>query len=110
MNQFRNSKYYAKLREFEINLNFIGEKTMGNKQFKNGDQVFHFLPDSSSSEYGFISIIVNGNIFCRFWSGMMLGSIRNISTGELCSKENLRLTGQNVPQEIISAWLKFLNK
>ncbi len=75
-----------------------------------GDQIAYSSHNLDQNEYGFISKINNGNIYCRFWSGMMLGSIRNISTGELCTMENLILTGPNVPQEIINAWLKFLNE
>ncbi len=83
---------------------------MGNKQLKIGDQIVYSVPNSSGLQWGFISKIAGGNIFCRFWSELMLGSIRTISTGELCKRENLKLTWPNVPEEIISAWLKFLNK
>ncbi len=81
-------------------------KTM--PEFKIGDQIVYDPGHESGIEHGFVTDVRSETVFCRFWSPTNLGSLRTLANSEGCPFSSLSKTGENVPQEIIEAWLKYL--
>ena len=79
---------------------------MNIKLLKIGDQIVFKYPHGKR-EYGFVTSITD-RVFCRFWSESNLGSLRTLSCSEACDIELIEKTGENVPQEIINAWLGYI--
>ncbi len=77
---------------------------------KIGDQILYDPGHESGRECGFITGVksTGETIFCRFWSRHNLGFLRTLANSEGCRKEDLVKTGENVPQQIVKAWLKYL--
>lgn len=78
------------------------------ESFKIGEQIV-FIYSHGEKQYGFVTGQNDKYIFCRFWSKDNLGSLRTLSSSEACLLENLQKTGENVPQQIIDAWLNYLD-
>lgn len=76
--------------------------------FKIGDQICFDPGHESGKEYGFVARANSEIVFCRFWSKTNLGSLRTLANSEGCDPRQLSKTGENVPKEIIDAWLQYL--
>jgi len=78
------------------------------EEFNIGDQISFDPGHEAGIEYGFVTGKNIRYVFCRFWSKTNLGSLRTLANSEGCNPEKLKKLPENVPQEIINEWLKYL--
>lgn len=78
---------------------------MGVKDFKEGDQIVY----GRDREPGFVTSTTNESVFCRFWSTTNIGSLRTLANSESCNPRDLNKVPENVPQEIVELWIKYIH-
>lgn len=76
------------------------------KDFKRGMQIIY--NGGIGDGPGFVTSTNPNYVFCRFWSMSNYGALRTTANSEACNPNDLKPVGENVPQEIIEAWLKYL--
>lgn len=79
---------------------------MKTEDFKRGMQIIYY--GGLIGDPGFVTGINSKFVFCRFWSKSNYGALRTTANSEACNPNNLKRVGEEVPQQIIKAWLKYL--